>query len=129
MSLQGTEIVVELKNGCELRGILEECDANINLTMIDVKHISLKGEVKEMDTLFVNGTTIMYAHLASDLNVRVHTGNYVISAVLILKQFDFSSLIPQLITIPLSCTYVHIFIWKRNHHTRLHLEDSKAEKD
>jgi small nuclear ribonucleoprotein (snRNP)-like protein len=77
VSLQGFEIAVEMKNGIEVIGILEECDKNMNLTMHRARQVNSKGEVKDMDVAFVSGSSILYVHMSPSIDCRKNLNNYV----------------------------------------------------
>lgn len=81
VSLQGSEVVVEMKNGIEVTGILEECDKNMNLTLHNVRQVNMQGEVKEMEIAFVSGSSILYVHMSPQLDVRSNLSRYVITIV------------------------------------------------
>ena len=69
-------IVIEMKNGIEISGIIEECDSNMNLTMHHVRQVSSRGDVKNMDVAFVSGSSILYVHLPPG-NIRRHVKDHV----------------------------------------------------
>ena len=69
-------IVIEMKNGVEISGIIEECDSNMNLTMHHVRQVSSRGDVKNMDVAFVSGSSILYVHLPPG-NIRRHVKDHV----------------------------------------------------
>jgi small nuclear ribonucleoprotein (snRNP)-like protein len=81
VSLQGFEVAVEMKNGIEVTGILEECDKNMNLTLHNVRQVNMQGGVKEMEIAFVSGSSILYVHMSPQLDVRSNLSRYVINIV------------------------------------------------
>jgi small nuclear ribonucleoprotein (snRNP)-like protein len=84
VSLQGSEVVVEMKNGVEVTGIIEECDTNMNLTLHNARQVNMEGEVREMDIAFVSGSSILYVHMAPTLDVRSNLSKYVMQDINIL---------------------------------------------
>ena len=76
LTLRESNITIELKNGGEISGIIEECDSNMNLTMHQVRQVSLKGDVKNLDVAFVSGSSILYVHLPPG-NIRKHVKDHV----------------------------------------------------
>ncbi len=71
LSLQGFEVVIELKNDVELKGILEEVDAGMNITLLDVVQV-VGGDSNlrsTFDIMFVAGRTIRYVHIPDAINV------------------------------------------------------------
>lgn len=77
VSLQGEEIVIELKNDIEITGIVEEADENMNLTLHNVQQVFPSGYSRTMEIAFVSGTNIRYVHIPSRINAVKHLGNYV----------------------------------------------------
>ena len=56
----GKNVLVKLKNGMELRGILEAYDPHLNLSMKNAEELE-GGEVKKkLGALLVRGDTIVY---------------------------------------------------------------------
>ena len=76
LTLRESNIKIELKNGGEISGIIEECDSNMNLTMHQVRQVSLKGDVKNLDVAFVSGSSILYVHLPQK-NIHKHVRDHV----------------------------------------------------
>ena len=84
VSLQGEEVVVELKNDIEVTGIIEEADENMNLTLHHVQQVFPSGYMRTMEIAFINGTNIRYVHISSRINAVKHLGNYVIHSLFLL---------------------------------------------
>lgn len=75
-SLQGMQVVIELKNDSEISGVLEEADRGMNLTLLGATQISRHGVVISMEVAFVNGSKIRYVHIPPDINVVRHMAVY-----------------------------------------------------
>lgn len=101
VSLQGEEVIIELKNDIEITGIIEEADENMNLTLHNVQQVFPSGYSRTMDLAFVNGTNIRYVHIPSRINAVKHLGNYVsynfLSSFCPLSFLHFSSIIKYII--------------------------------
>ena len=69
-------MTIEMKNGIEVTGTIEETDGNMNLTMHQVKHVSSTGKVNFLDIAFVSGSSILYVHMPP-VNLRSHVFNCV----------------------------------------------------
>jgi small nuclear ribonucleoprotein (snRNP)-like protein len=69
-SLQGIEVVIELKNDSELRGIVFESDGKLNITLKDATCTLPSGQSTSYDELFVRGKTVRYIHFPPTINVR-----------------------------------------------------------
>ena len=69
-------MTIEMKNGIEITGTIEETDANMNLTMHQVKHVSSTGKVNFLDIAFVSGSSILYVHMPP-VNLRNHVSSCV----------------------------------------------------
>ena len=96
------KVVIEMKNGVEISGIIEECDSNMNLTIHDVRQVSLKGDVKNMDVAFVNGSSILYVHLPPG-NIRKHVKDHVSSTPDCLIFYTFG----MFVILTIVCSRVH----------------------
>lgn len=75
-SLQGQEVVVELKNDFELRGVIEEGDWGLNLVLRGVSQTNTSGQLQKFDSLMVSGKTIRFVHIPSYINVRKSVAQY-----------------------------------------------------
>ncbi len=77
-SLRGNVVTVELKNDTVVKGMVEEADQQMNLTLFDAlqtRRGSIKGEV--LDVVFIQGITIRYVHLPDDLDPLQATEKHV----------------------------------------------------
>ena len=88
-SLLGEGVVVELKNDsgmcsdylhyisyAEVKGILDEVDAWMNLTLVQATQTTALGESCDLDIAFVKGVTIRYVHISEKINMRTHVTSY-----------------------------------------------------
>lgn len=82
-SLKGQEVTVELRNNNEISGIVDECDCNMNLTLLNAVRKNIRAcnvvhedserdddEGHELQATFIKGTSIRYVHLPDKLNMR-----------------------------------------------------------
>mmetsp|Transcript_733 Transcript_733/g.844 ORF Transcript_733/g.844 Transcript_733/m.844 type:complete len:254 (-) Transcript_733:344-1105(-) len=65
-SLQGVQVVIELKNDVEVTGTIEETDSNMNLTLNQVKQVSGSGEVTHQEFYFLSGSNIRYVRIPQE---------------------------------------------------------------
>ncbi len=82
-SLRGKVVTVELKNDTVVKGVMEEADHQMNLTLFNATQTrrgSLKDEM--LDTVFIQGITIRYVHLPDDLDPFQTTEQHVCSSAL-----------------------------------------------
>ncbi len=56
----GKNILVKLKNGIEVRGVLEAYDPHLNLSMKDAEELADGQVKKKLGALLVRGDTIVY---------------------------------------------------------------------
>lgn len=61
------EVVVELKNDSEVRGLVEFCDPSMNLTLYQVEQTLATGEIHRYDRMHVQGPKIRYVHIAKHI--------------------------------------------------------------
>jgi len=76
MSMISREIVLELKNDCEVRGIVVEADRFMNITLSGVVSSSLSGQSMRFDEMHIKGTTIRYIFMPNDMDLRKHASEY-----------------------------------------------------
>ena len=76
-SLQGTRVVLELKNDVEVYGLIDEVDSTMAVTLVSVKEIFPSGNVKESDVLHINGKAIRYVHIPPEIKPVSHVNNYI----------------------------------------------------
>jgi len=57
----GKSILVKLKNGMEIRGILQAYDPHLNLSLKDAEELDDGQTKKKLGALLVRGDTIVYA--------------------------------------------------------------------
>lgn len=76
VGLQGHHVIVELKNDLEITGIIDSSDANMNMTLINARQVFPSGQVVEMETTFVQGSTVRYVHLPNELPIVKHMDIY-----------------------------------------------------
>ena len=77
VSMVGHNVVLELKNDAEVSGVIDEADENMNLTLSKVKYVSLSGTIRDLESAFIIGTSIVYVHISPQIQVRQHLGNYI----------------------------------------------------
>mmetsp|Transcript_41490 Transcript_41490/g.50286 ORF Transcript_41490/g.50286 Transcript_41490/m.50286 type:complete len:153 (-) Transcript_41490:49-507(-) len=68
-ALKGSTVLVELFNDTSIRGVLDEADDGMNLTMSNVVCTSVDGEASSFPMLFVKATSVRMVHLSATLNV------------------------------------------------------------
>ena len=69
--LIGKQIQVEIKNGCKIKGILDEVDSSMNLTIGNTTTTfpdHLKLETKHAELIFIQGTRIRYISFEENVN-------------------------------------------------------------
>lgn len=79
LSMQGQNIVVELKNDTEITGYLEEADHGMNLTLHQAHHLFANGRERLMEIVFIHGSRIRYVHFSPQINAIKHLNDYVSS--------------------------------------------------
>lgn len=62
-------MVVELKDGSEVYGVVGEVDRSTTLTMLHSRHVLTTGREILYDCLHVNGKSIRYVHLPVDVKI------------------------------------------------------------
>mmetsp|Transcript_38232 Transcript_38232/g.106328 ORF Transcript_38232/g.106328 Transcript_38232/m.106328 type:complete len:95 (+) Transcript_38232:93-377(+) len=67
-SLEGKEVVVELKNDFALRGVLHSVDQYINLKLENVRVVdeAKHPQLLSVKNVFVRGNVVRYVHLPPD---------------------------------------------------------------
>jgi small nuclear ribonucleoprotein (snRNP)-like protein len=85
-SLQGVKVMVELKSDIQARGTIEEVDKDMNILLRNVTQskLQVKGENEEdvvHESYYINGPSIRYVHIPSEINAFSHVGAY-------MKQID-----------------------------------------
>ncbi len=75
-SLQGVQVVVELKDDSEICGIVEESDKGMNVVLNCAKHTFSDGRVLDLDVAYINGTSIRYVHFPQTINPTKHLNDY-----------------------------------------------------
>jgi len=58
-----TKITVKLKSGDEYRGILERCDVNMNLIIVDAEEVNNGTTIAKYGRIFIRGNNILYIQL------------------------------------------------------------------
>lgn len=59
----GNEVVVELKNDSEVRGVVEESDKMMNIHLSTVVETKPDGTYRELESYRVSGFSVRYVHL------------------------------------------------------------------
>ncbi|KAJ1434293.1 hypothetical protein B484DRAFT_359665 [Ochromonadaceae sp. CCMP2298] len=62
-SMQGMEVVVELKTDTEVTGFIDEVDPAMNLTLLNAKHVSADGTTQLSEASNIKGSSIRYVHI------------------------------------------------------------------
>lgn len=75
-SLQGVQVVIELKDDSEVCGIVEESDKGMNVVLNCVKHTYPDGRVLDLEVAYINGTSIRYVHFPQSINPTKHLNDY-----------------------------------------------------
>ncbi|MCS7368797.1 MAG: ribonucleoprotein [archaeon GBS-70-058] len=60
-----TRITVRLKSGDEYTGILERCDPNMNLIIVDAEELNNGTVIAKYGRIFIRGNNILYIKLDS----------------------------------------------------------------
>eukprot|EP00600_Ochromonadales_sp_CCMP1393_P005522 CAMPEP_0174962620 /NCGR_PEP_ID=MMETSP0004_2-20121128/4879_1 /TAXON_ID=420556 /ORGANISM="Ochromonas sp., Strain CCMP1393" /LENGTH=151 /DNA_ID=CAMNT_0016211161 /DNA_START=41 /DNA_END=496 /DNA_ORIENTATION=- len=76
MSLQGTEVVIDLKNDMEVKGFVEEADRGMNLTLSNASQVNPDGSIHTASSLTVTGSTIRSVHIPPFIRMESHITNY-----------------------------------------------------
>ncbi|KAK9845506.1 hypothetical protein WJX81_008106 [Elliptochloris bilobata] len=67
-ALEGQRVVVELRHDAVVRGMLQEVDSEMNLTLVDVTCRPLEGKAQQMEFLYVKGRHVRYIHFSGSVN-------------------------------------------------------------
>ena len=62
--------------GIEIKGVLDEIDSFMNMTLIHATQTTAQGTSCELDIAFVKGVTIRYVHISDKINMRSHVAAY-----------------------------------------------------
>ncbi|KAJ7530817.1 hypothetical protein O6H91_14G020600 [Diphasiastrum complanatum] len=68
-ALVGLELLVELRNELCIRGILDDCDADMNITLKDTVVENVEGIKSSLPMIFVRGSVIRFIHMPDTFNV------------------------------------------------------------
>jgi small nuclear ribonucleoprotein len=60
-----TKVTVRLKSGDEYTGILEKCDPNMNLVIVDAEELNNGTVIAKYGRIFIRGNNILYVKLDS----------------------------------------------------------------
>lgn len=75
-SLQGKQIIFELKNDTEVTGIIDSVGHGMDVYIANARVVSCSGTVELKDLMFLSGSSIRYVHFPPDLNVTTHMAAY-----------------------------------------------------
>ena len=67
-ALEGTRVVVELRNDTIIRGTLESADQHMSMVLLEASVEPLQQPKKFAEFLFLKGKHIRYVHMASSLD-------------------------------------------------------------
>lgn len=68
-ALQGLNILVELQNDICIRGVLDDCDDAMNVTIKDASMEDVEGNEKKLPLIFIRGSNIRFVHIPDSVNV------------------------------------------------------------
>lgn len=68
-ALQGLHILVELQNDVYIRGVLDDCDDAMNVTIKDASMEDVEGNEKKLPLIFIRGSNIRFVHIPDSVNV------------------------------------------------------------
>jgi small nuclear ribonucleoprotein len=60
-----TRVTVRLKSGDEYTGMLEKCDPNMNLIIVDAEELNNGTVIAKYGRIFIRGNNILYIKLDS----------------------------------------------------------------
>jgi small nuclear ribonucleoprotein len=60
-----TKVTVRLKSGDEYTGILEKCDPNMNLIIVDAEELNNGTVIAKYGRIFIRGNNILYVKIDS----------------------------------------------------------------
>jgi small nuclear ribonucleoprotein (snRNP)-like protein len=75
-SFKGIEIVIELKNDDEIRGIVCGSDEKLNVLLNKITVATHTGRQEKYDEMLVKGKSIRYIHFPPFLNIRSQLVSY-----------------------------------------------------
>ena len=67
-SLQGSAVVIELKNDTEVWGVVESVDSYMNVVLSAVKEVRPDGRVMECNSIDIVARSIRYVHIPPEIN-------------------------------------------------------------
>eukprot|EP00245_Coleochaete_scutata_P003642 TRINITY_DN15412_c0_g1_i2.p2 TRINITY_DN15412_c0_g1~~TRINITY_DN15412_c0_g1_i2.p2 ORF type:complete len:107 (-),score=17.88 TRINITY_DN15412_c0_g1_i2:299-619(-) len=70
-ALIGMQVVVEMRNDVTVRGHMEYCDDQMNVTLKDATCEDVMGRETKMPLIFVRSRNIRFVHIPSSLDVSV----------------------------------------------------------
>jgi small nuclear ribonucleoprotein (snRNP)-like protein len=73
---KGIEIVIELKNDDEIRGIVCACDEKMNVLLNQITVATHTGRQEKYDEMLVKGKSIRYVHFPPFLNIKSQIVSY-----------------------------------------------------
>lgn len=68
-AVQGRETIVELRNEAIAKGIVEEVDYAMNISMKDVVFTRPNGQTALFPSLYVHGRQVRYVHIPDDIDM------------------------------------------------------------
>ncbi|KAH7387071.1 hypothetical protein KP509_16G003800 [Ceratopteris richardii] len=68
-ALQGHQVLVELQNDLYIRGLLDDCDDAMNVTIKDASLEDVEGNMRKLPLIFVRGSNIRFVHIPDSVNV------------------------------------------------------------
>eukprot|EP01031_Cornospumella_fuschlensis_P038754 gene38754-47118_t len=76
-SMQGQEVVVELKDDSEVRGIIESVLPSMDVCLINATHTLASGSTSQHESIEVKGGKIRYVHMSPKVRVASVVSSYV----------------------------------------------------
>jgi small nuclear ribonucleoprotein (snRNP)-like protein len=70
------QVVVELKNDSEVRGVVVYCDEQMNIMLKDVCLTTWKGKAESYEEMLVKGISIRYVHFPPFISIHAHLSKF-----------------------------------------------------
>jgi small nuclear ribonucleoprotein (snRNP)-like protein len=76
ISSLGTEVVVELKQDIQIRGVVDEVDVAMNLALHSATQTNRDGSTVEFESIVVQGPSIRLVQIPSKIRMRAQVSEY-----------------------------------------------------
>lgn len=70
------QVVIELKNDYEVRGIVQQCDEKMNVLLSQVIMTTIQRKEEMYDEMLVKGRSIRYVHFPPFINIHAQVAQY-----------------------------------------------------